>query len=177
MNSIKRDSSMVIILWGLLISKCLTLEYLIQVYSVPINSLFYIWTLTLSMAITATIVFFQTENVKHHFLEKISIIHLCWLGCTIASLLLIGAFFLSSWLESQILLAILSIILGIGYLVHGISIVKSAHILSGIGWWTGAAILATRSGLESLAIVAFLIILLTTLPLIIGMRQQETGFI
>ena len=41
MNVIRRNNSTVIILWGLVISKCLTLEYLIQVYF-DTNSFFFL---------------------------------------------------------------------------------------------------------------------------------------
>ncbi|MFT5351658.1 MAG: hypothetical protein ACI9MF_002481, partial [Gammaproteobacteria bacterium] len=41
----------------------------------------------------------------------------------------------------------------------------------------GAATLAARNNVESLSIFAFLMILLTVLPLIIEMRQQKIAFI
>ncbi len=176
MTAIKRNNSMILILWGLIISKCLTLEYLIQAYSIPINSLFYIWTLTLSMAIVATITFLNTQNIRLSSPGKISVIHVCWLICVAAGLLSVAFFAISSQLGSQRLLVILTIITGFGYLMHGIGIGEKILIVSGIGWWIGAAVLATRHGIESMAILAFLIILLTILPLIIEMRQKKIGF-
>ena len=177
MNVIKHDNSMVIILWGTIISKCLILEHLVQAYSVPINSFFYIWLLTLSMATVATVVFLRTKKIELFSLKEISIIHFCWFGCAVICLLSIGIFSLSNKLESHLLPAVLSIILGTGYLVHGISIGKNTHTLCGIGWWIGAAILATQGDSKGLATLAFLVILLTILPLIIEMRQQKTGFV
>lgn len=168
---------MVVILWGLLFSKCLTLEYLVQVYSIPINSFFYVWVLTLSMASVATFVFLRTKRVEFRALEKISIIQFCWVICILACLLLIGFVLLSKKLELHILLTLLCVIIGTGYLVHGIATVKNSFSLIGIGWWIGAAVTATRDGSESLAVLAFQVILLTVLPLIIEMRQKRTGFL
>ena len=176
MNVISRNNSMIIILWGLIISKCLTLEYLIQVYSIPINSLFYIWTLTLVMAIVATATFLNTKNIRIGVMENISIVHACWFTCAVVGLLSIVFFAVSGQLKLNRLMIIPTIIIGCGYLVHGISMKKNMLTTSGIGWWIGAAVLATRDTIESLAILAFLIILLTLLPLILEMRQNRTGF-
>ena len=137
---------------------------------------FYIWTLTLSMAVAATVVFFRTKKAGSRFPEKVSIHYLCWLGCAFAGLLSIIFFAFSDSLEPHDMLTVLSIILGIGYLVNGIAIGKNIYTLSGIGWWIGAALLATQENTESLAILAFLIILLTILPLVIEMRQKRIGF-
>ena len=167
---------MVIILWGLVFSKCLALEYLIQVYSVPINSFFYIWLLTLTMASFATVSFLRAPKTESFHLEKISVVNLVWSGCGITGLLSICVFYLANEPKTFVLATVIAVILGIGHLVHGIIIRKNMYIFSGIGWWVGAAVLATQSNLESLAIFAFLIILLAILPRMIEMRQQKTGF-
>ncbi|MGK0456094.1 MAG: hypothetical protein ACJAT5_000917 [Lentimonas sp.] len=176
-KAINQSNLMIIILWGLIFSKCLTLEYLIQVYSIPVNSFFYIWLLTLTMASVATIAFFRTNATEIFRPKTIPIIHFIWFGCGGASLLLIGILSLLTELNPYTVPAILSIALGIGYLGNGIFVSKKTYILSGIGWWIGAATLAARNNVESLSIFAFLMILLTVLPLIIEMRQQKIAFI
>lgn len=168
---------MIVILWGLIFSKCLTLEYLIQVYSVPINSFFYIWLLTLCMGSVATIVFLRTKLSNSCRPEKISIIPVIWIGCGAISLLLIGFLVLLTPLSPYACLTVLSITLGIGYIANGI--IEEKHILtfSGIGWWIGAAILATRNNVDSLPVFAVLIILLIIMPLIFELRRQKTAFV
>ena len=94
----------------------------------------------------------------------------------IAILSAIGIFFSTGKFEAHILVAIIAAILGIGYLFYGISIRKGIHAFSGIGWWIGSAMLVTQSKPEDLALFAFLIILLTILPLVIEMRRQRIGF-
>lgn len=176
MRDTKQSSLMIILLWCLTFSKCLTLEYLIQVYSVPINSFFYIWSLTLTLASVATFVFFRTKTAKSKYFEEISIVHLIWLACTMIGIVSVGVFFLLGGFDVNILTTILSVTLGAGYLVHGVVIGKNILIFNGIGWWIGAAMLATQNSLESLAIFASLIILLTILPTMVEMRQQRIGF-
>jgi len=168
---------MVILLWGVIISKCLTLEYLIQVYSIPVNSFFYIWSLTLGMAVVATIAFLRTKNVQIRNPARVSVVHVSWFGCFAASLLAIGCCVLLDELRMNHFMALLAIILGIGYLVHGITLKESDCMLNGIGWWIGAAVLVTRDEPDSLSTLAFLVILLTVLPIIIRMRKRRIGFL
>ena len=49
-------------------------------------------------------------------------------------------------------------------------------MISGVAWWIGAAILATRNNVESLSTFAFLLIMLTVLPLLVEIRQQNKAF-
>lgn len=164
---------MVIILWGLVFAKCLTLEYLIQIYSIPINSLVYIWMLTLIMASLATVAFFRAKATEDNRAQTISVIQLMWCGCCLICVLLVGVLSLLTELNPYAIPTILSLILGVGYFFHGILIRKNISMLGGLGWWIGSAVLATRNNVESLSILAFLMILLVVLPLIIEMRQQK----
>ncbi len=177
MNAIERNKPMIIILWGLIFAKCLTLEYLVQVYSVPINSFFYIWLLTFTMASVATAVFFRASTAENGPMETLSVVHLIWLGCGVTSLLIIGIYTLLAELNLYICLTILSVILGMGYLIHGILMRKHMYTCSGIGWWIGATALATRNNIENLPLFAFFMILLTVLPLIVEMRQRKIAFL
>lgn len=172
-NTGYRNELMVIVLWGLVISKCFTLEYLVQVYSVPVNSFIYIWALTLTMASVATVIFFRTQATKTKQPETISIIHLVWCGCGVVGILLTGSLFALNVLSVYLIPAILSILLSIGYTAHGIIIRSNSYLYSAIGWWIGAAALATRNNTESLPLFAFLIILLTVLPNFTQLRQRH----
>ena len=179
MNSVyasNQSNLIIIVLWGLVFAKCLTLEYLVQIYSIPINSFAYIWVLTLVMASVATVAFFRTKVAKISYPREISIIHLIWFSSGILALLSIGVLFLTTELNPYTIPTIISAILGIGYLCHGILIRKNTYVFSGIGWWIGTVILATRNNVESLSIFAFLVILVTILPVIVEIRQQRRTF-
>lgn len=49
------------IIWSLLLAKCFALEFLVQYYEVPINSIYYVWTLSILMASTATYLYLAKE--------------------------------------------------------------------------------------------------------------------
>lgn len=177
MNAVERNKPMIVILWGLIFAKCLTLEYLVQVYSIPVNSFFYIWLLTFTMASVATVVFLRTNTTENDQMKKLSAVHLIWIGCGVSSLLIIGIYTLLAKSNPYICLTILSVILGIGYLAHGIMMRTHTYTCIGIGWWVGATTLATRNNLENLPLFAFFTILLTVLPLILEMRRRKIAFL
>ena len=64
-------STFILALWSLLFTKCFTLEYLVRHYEAPINSLSYIWALSITMAGVATVVYaniqaeVRTKLLKH----------------------------------------------------------------------------------------------------------------
>ena len=64
-------STFILALWSLLFTKCFTLEYLVRYYEAPINSLSYVWALSITMASVATFVYaniqdeVRTKLLKH----------------------------------------------------------------------------------------------------------------
>lgn len=59
-----------ITLWGLLFTKCFLLEFLVRHYGVPINSLTYVWALSLVMASVATAVYINLQKQEFRLLFK-----------------------------------------------------------------------------------------------------------
>jgi hypothetical protein len=125
------------------------------------------------MASAATIAFFRNQTTGINQQKSVSATSLIWCGCGTAGILLVGILYLLTNLNPYAIPAIVSGVLGIGYIIHGILIKKNWYILNGIGWWIGAAALAARNNLESLSLFAFLVILLFVLPLIIEIRHQK----
>ena len=62
-SEINSRSNFILALWSLLFTKCFTLEYLVRHYEAPINSISYVWILSITMAAVATLVYanIQTE--------------------------------------------------------------------------------------------------------------------
>ncbi|MAH40149.1 MAG: hypothetical protein CML08_01945 [Puniceicoccaceae bacterium] len=53
------NKRVLVAVWALVFSKCFILEYYIEVFDIPINSLFYIWTLSLSAVSILSLVYFK----------------------------------------------------------------------------------------------------------------------
>lgn len=70
-SNISSRSSFILALWSLLFTKCFALEYLVRHYEAPINSISYIWALSITMAAVATLVYaniqaeVRTQLLKH----------------------------------------------------------------------------------------------------------------
>lgn len=60
----QRRQKLIFLLWSLLFTKCFSLEYLVREYEVPINSFYYIWCLSITMATVATFVYGRVERVS-----------------------------------------------------------------------------------------------------------------
>ena len=63
-------SSFVLALWSLLFTKCFALEYLVRHYEAPINSISYIWALSITMAGVATLVYANIQAEVRNKLLK-----------------------------------------------------------------------------------------------------------
>ena len=161
-----KTSYIVILLWSLIFAKCFTLEYLVQAYTVPINSALYVWCLTLLMATTATFVLLRIQasedriqNIRRHDL-------LIWSTCGTGIVLTFALMIQSQHISHYILPALFAAILGAAYISHGLLNNKRIHTLSGIGWSIGAGILFlfAHNSATSLLLFAALIIALTSIP-------------
>jgi hypothetical protein len=61
---------LILFLWGLLLTKCFALEFLVRQYEVPIDSLTYVWMLSLVMASVATLVYAKLHSAGIRQLAK-----------------------------------------------------------------------------------------------------------
>jgi hypothetical protein len=62
----ERRLKLIYILWSLLFTKCFVLEYLVRKYQAPINSLTYVWGLSIIMASVATLVYGGLDKSDRH---------------------------------------------------------------------------------------------------------------
>ena len=61
-DSIEFNKRVLFIVWILVLSKCLILEYYIQDLAIPINSTFFIWILSLGLTALASYLFLKRSN-------------------------------------------------------------------------------------------------------------------
>jgi hypothetical protein len=172
------NKSLIIILWGLIFAKCFTLEYFVQVYAVPINSVLYVWTLTLSMAAVASFVFLRIKSQDSNFQKSLQRNLVIWGTSAIAMLIALVVVFTSQSINPYSIPSLLAAFLGASYLVQSLLNSSLSDTLSGSGWLIGAGILFVQGAVESLILFAFLILALSVLPVVVQMirpmqpRQQ-----
>jgi hypothetical protein len=176
MNSLRHTihyNSLIVILWGLIFAKCFTLEYFVQIYAVPINSALYIWSLSLSMATVATFVFLRLKATESGFQGSAQRNLLIWGTSGIAMIVTLAAVFLSDSINAYLIPSFLAVILGAGYLTHGVLSKNPIYTFSGIGWWIGSAVLFSQGTVESLLCFAFLILALSVCTTVMQIRRSN----
>jgi ethanolamine utilization microcompartment shell protein EutS len=167
------SNSLLAILWGIIFAKCFTLEYLVQFYSVPINSSMYIWTLSLSMAAFATFIFAKIGIEESTSAIHLSTIGMIKAGCAIGLLAIAAAGFFFDFIQPFHVPVYLALIMGLGYCALGFIEKSLLYTLSGFGWWFGTAILFRQNSIDSLLIFAILIVSFSVLPTLIWMSRQR----
>ncbi|HBR67039.1 MAG TPA: hypothetical protein DEA16_02620 [Opitutae bacterium] len=169
------NNSLIVILWGLIFAKCFTLEYLVKVYAVPINSALYIWTLTLTMATIATFVFLRIKAQESSFQKSLRRNLVIWGTSAIAMLIALLIAFISQSINPYSIPALLAAFLGASYFFQARINRSLSDTISGSGWLIGSGILFVQSAVESLILFAFLILALSVLPVVIQMiRLKQT---
>ncbi len=165
-------NSLLVILWGLIFTKCFTLEYFVHIYSVPINSALYVWSLSISMATAATFVFIRLKSQEEAFQTSLHRNLTIWGVCSIGILLVLSAGLILETIHPFSISAFLALLLGLGYCTHGLLGKNHIYTLSGIGWWIGAAILFPQSTVNSLLTFALLIIAFSVSPTLVQMIRR-----
>ena len=124
-------------LWALIFAKCFFFEYLICSYAVPINSVLFIWSLSILMSTVATIVYFSVQNSgkvqQNIYFSQGKTCCACGL---IIFLNVSGAYLFGS-IPTNMLLACIAFILALGNLNQSIRISSFRFIYSTLGWSLG----------------------------------------
>ena len=154
-------SNFILALWSLLFTKCFTLEYLVRHYEAPINTISYVWALSITMAGVATLVYaniqaeVRTKLLKHPNFLVVLALALFIVILVAKSLLAVGE------VSHSLALAATGLSI-IQLLMHGKDLKPRAIRLS-ISWFVAAlAILNTAQPLAflffalSICIISFL---------------------
>ena len=160
-------------LWALLLAKCFIFEYLVRVYQVPINSALYIWTLSISMATVASVVYLRlTQHEREPCSARSKNAMVWWIGTAVISLSLFASFIMQAITPAH-LPAIFAATIGCGYAVQSILKKGTFSRFSTLGWWIGAATLTGLPAPLPLLGFAFCLIAFTAVPCFILYLQQR----
>ena len=163
---------LLVTLWGLILTKCFTLEYFVHTYSVPINSALYVWALSISMAAAATFVFVRLQSQEEQNRPNLPRSLIVWCICSVGVLLVLAAGFWFNRIPPFTIPACIAVLIGFGYGTHGLMAKNQVYMVSGLGWWIGAAVLFAQSSVNNLLIFALLIIAFSVSPTVLQMFRQ-----
>lgn len=162
-NKVQRPSNhLVPILWSLLFAKCFALQYLVEIYQVPINSALYVWTLSILMAGTATVVYLDLNlNSTYSHWQRIR----PWfipIGLICFSAPLIAHALTNDSLGS--ISPLLCALLTINYLSHFAQTKKITEVKRSMAWLLASVLLFLTEEILRIGLFSACILLIETTP-------------
>ena len=150
-------------LWGLLFTKCFTLEFLVRQYEVPISSVTYVWTLSILMASVATAVYANLESDERKGLIGGTGFYV-YVITALAVTILVARSLLIADINPLLSLAPAAVAMGIGHTWQLMQNPRSTAIWIPLGWFVSAAALAVIGTPANFLVFAISLLILSVVP-------------
>ena len=151
--------------WGLIFAKLFILEYGMQIYDVPLNSTFYIWTLTLVMGVVCSVAYLRSGRLQLPGKPLTGqLVRSIWLGVFCAMLIATAGAVWVAELSAYLLPGIYALILGIGLFTHSVLNGRTLFRALAGGWWAAALLLLSRDDVITFAWFSGFLLILHVLP-------------
>ena len=155
-------SIFILALWSLLFTKCFTLEYLVRQYEAPINSLSYVWALSIAMAGVATAVYANIQSeVRTKLLKHPNFLVILTLALFIV-ILVVKSLLAKDGVSHSLALAATGLSI-IQLLIHGKNL-KPRSIGISISWFVAAAAIVNTAQPLAFLVFAISICIISFLP-------------
>ena len=161
-SNISTRSNFILALWSLLFTKCSTLEYLVRHYEAPINSISYVWALSIAMAGIATLVYaniqveVRNKLLKHPNFLVVLALALLVVILVVKSLLAVG--------EVSHNLTLAAIVLSIIQLLTHDKDLKPRAIIHSVSWFVAALAIFNTTQPQTFLFFAISICIISFLP-------------
>lgn len=151
--------------WGLILAKCCAVQWAIVTYAVPIDGVLFIWLPTLFFGAVCTVVYARlTLEEFHRAPLTTNLVRGIWVACAVslAVFAIVGVGFKGFTLT--LLPAILAVILGLGYCIHGFLDQRRLYFICAVGWWLSSVWLFYLNSLNALLWLALMLLVLQVAP-------------
>jgi hypothetical protein len=151
--------------WGLIMAKCLLIQWLATVYHSPINTGLYVWTLSLGGSGALTLVY---AGILFRELPQMPlsgrIISATWVGCGAGFVVLGVVAVVYGAFTIYLLPALAAVLLGVGCHIHSVVTRQRLFKILAAAWWLAALGLFTQSNINALGWMALSLAALVVLP-------------
>ncbi len=156
---------LMVFFWGLIMAKCLLAQWAATRYEMPINTKFYVWTLSLvgSGALTLVYAWVLFKELPTMPLSG-RMASATWAGCAIGFGLLALVAMLYHAFNPFFLPALAAILLGVGCHIQSVISRRLLFRTLAVGWWLTALGLFTQTDIDALAWMALALLLLIVFP-------------
>lgn len=132
-------------LWSLILAKCLLAQWAIFRFAIPVSGLFYVWTLTLAMAVVASAYYLHAHRVKLYLLPTHFRVNAAVLAGLVVTLGFVGYAYAALGLLTAPLAAALSAVLLGSWSLARAALRRAWPPLFGAFLWWGLAATALRA--------------------------------
>jgi hypothetical protein len=157
--------TLLVFFWGLIIAKCLLLQWLIERYHAPINGPLFVWTPSCLMSGAITI-YFASRVFRELPRMPLSgrLVSATWAACGAAFLVLAAAAGIYGVFSPFLLPALAAVLLGVGCYIHSVADRRLLFKVTGVLWWLAAMWLFTQVGWNVLIWMSLFMVLLLVAP-------------
>jgi len=167
------DDGKSFIFWGILISIGMLVTYLKIAMDWGVN-LGWFWPVLISFGWIVTIyVEIRADKKRSSKTFAAKILGSVWISCGIAMTILGFVGSITGAYNGVFISPLISVVLGIGYLLTGVIQGKRWVSLLAIGWWSGALLMFYLQNLETLLIMTGMMIFLQTIPGMILYKESK----
>lgn len=176
---VEQGRYMLSLYWGIILAKCLLVEWSVRVYEMPFNSL-YLWAPTLLLSVIATIIYWKALYARSGSLRLApTFVTAIWAGAAATiSVITIGSV-ASATITADDLPPIGASLTGFALFVSGIQKHHRLSTVLGLLWWLFALMLFTAVSHNSFLYLAIGIFALHTLPfgaeMLVGNWKRRVG--
>ncbi|MEM7672584.1 MAG: hypothetical protein AAF212_04510 [Verrucomicrobiota bacterium] len=160
-----RQATLITLFWGLIFAKCFIVEFAVQTYGSPVNSVIYVWGLSLTMACAITVINARgsTGNpLNMPFTSRLS--QRLWVGAFVAMLIAGVGSITFNLFSTFVLPGLFATVLGFAFFVQSMLSQKRVLQAAAIGWWGVAIPLFALKDARSLLLFGSSLIFLQVIP-------------
>ncbi|MGB0409625.1 MAG: hypothetical protein ACPGIC_06470 [Opitutales bacterium] len=160
----RRRDHLLVLLWALLFAKCFILEYCIAAYEVPVNSLVYVWGLSLFMATAASIVYVNLTCEAQGGIAIRTRSGRVWVACLALVLVLVLSSLVFGWIGLAPLTVVVSVLFAIAYAAQYLYHREKSAMCCAAGWCLCVGMLLQMSSPAVLLLFGISLIALAAFP-------------
>ncbi|MGA2052000.1 MAG: hypothetical protein ABSH19_01675 [Opitutales bacterium] len=157
--------ALLLLCWGLIMAKCLLVQWAILTYHERINGVIMVWVPSVSVCAGITL-YYAYRVFRELPTMPLSgrIVSATWVGCGTAFLVLIVAVVVFGEFSGYLLPALAAVLLGVGYYIHSATGYRVLFRAAAVGWWFAALWLFGHPDIDSLAWMSLFLVLFEVLP-------------